>query len=366
MSSGTRALGERAQSMIDALAAISAEPDRLTRLYLTPEHKHAAHLVGDWMRRAGLAVRMDAAATMHGLLAGAAKGSRPRKRLLIGSHIDTVIDAGRYDGNLGVVAGILAAEEIRARGIGLPFDVEILAFGDEEGVRFPKTLFGSSTVAGALEPSMLDLVDAAGIKIGDALLAFGGDPASLAAESYRRADVVGYLELHIEQGPVLERAGEPLGVVSAIASQGRYRLSAKGEAGHAGTVPMALRHDALAAVAEAIGMIEEVASGGASNSLVATVGELTVNPGASNVIPGEVRFSLDVRAAHDRGPRAMRSRRSAAAFARSAPAAASSSAWRPCSRRRSRSARRPPARHRRGDPEHHRKAAARAHVRRRP
>ena len=290
-----RALGERSEAMIDALASITAEPGRLTRLYLTPQHKRAAHLVGDWMRRAGMAVRMDAAGTMHGLL----QGGSERKRLLIGSHIDTVIDAGRYDGNLGVVAGIIAVEEIQKRGVRLPFDLEVLAFGDEEGVRFPKTLFGSSTIAGVLEPAMLDLVDADGVKIGDALLDFGGDPQAAPHEAYRHEDVIGYLEVHIEQGPVLEAAGEPLGVVSAIASQGRYRLQVKGEAGHAGTVPMALRKDALAAAAEVIGLVEAVARRGAADSLVGTVGEMRVRPGASNVIPGAVTLSLDLRAASD-------------------------------------------------------------------
>jgi allantoate deiminase len=295
-----RELGERTQAMIDALAAISAEPDRLVRLYLTPEHRRAADLVGEWMRGAGLDVRMDAAGTVHGLRPAAGGGPMAQKRLLIGSHIDTVIDAGRYDGPLGVIAGIVALDEIRARGIGLPFAVEVLAFGDEEGVRYPKTLLSSSVIAGALDPTMPDMVDADGGRMGDALLAFGGDPEALAGEAYRPQDVVAYVELHIEQGPVLERAGEPLGVVTAIATQGRYRLTFKGEAGHAGTVPMALRHDALAAAAEAVLLVEAVAKKGTRASLVATVGEMRVLPGASNVIPGEVHFSLDVRAADDR------------------------------------------------------------------
>lgn len=297
--STTRELGERTQAMIDALASISAEPGRLVRLYLTPEHRRAAHLVGDWMRQAGLQVRMDAACTMRGYRPAPGKGPLSEKRLLIGSHIDTVIDAGRYDGPLGVIAGIVALEEIRGRGIVLPFGVEVLAFGDEEGVRFPKTLFSSSTVAGVLEPSMLDMVDGDGKRIKDTLLAFGGDPQALATEAYRPQDIVGYVELHIEQGPVLEQAGEALGVVTAIASQGRYRLSVKGEAGHAGTVPMALRHDALTAAAEIVTLVEEIGRKGEKHSLVATVGELRVLPGASNVIPGEVHFSLDVRAAGD-------------------------------------------------------------------
>ena len=142
-------------------------------------------LVGEWMRRAGLAVRMDAAGTMHGLMPAGADGPRTAKRLLVGSHIDTVVDAGAYDGNLGVVAGILAVEELRARGITLPFALEVLAFGDEEGVRFPKTLIISSAIAGSVNPSVLDLVDAAGMTMRAALAEFGGDPG-IAAEAYPR------------------------------------------------------------------------------------------------------------------------------------------------------------------------------------
>ncbi len=293
------ALGERAQTMIDALAQISAEPDKLTRLFLSPEHRRAAALVGEWMRRAGLAVRMDAAGTMHGLLPSTEQGPLAGKRLLVGSHLDTVVDGGRFDGNLGIIAGILAAEELRARGVRLPFALEVLAFGDEEGVRYPKTLMSSSALAGTLDATVLDLTDANGVTMRDALAEFGGDPEHLLAEAYKRPDVLGYLEVHIEQGPVLEQAGEPLGVVSAIASQGRYRLQVRGEAGHAGTVPMNVRHDALAAAAEIMTAIEEVGLAGGKAALVATVGEIKASPGASNVIPGLVELSLDVRAADD-------------------------------------------------------------------
>lgn len=295
----TKGLGERAHAMIDALAAITAEPGKLTRLYLTPEHKRAAEVVGTWMRRIDLSVRMDAAGTMHGLLPAGLPGSRSAKRLLVGSHIDTVVDAGRFDGNFGVVAAILAAEEIKARGIALPFALEVLAFGDEEGVRYPKTLISSSTIAGIVDRDILELTDASGMTLRAALAEFGADPDHIFAEAYLRGDVLGYLEVHIEQGPQLERHNEPLGVVSAIASQGRYRLNVRGEAGHAGTVPMTLRHDALAAAAEVITLVETVGRGGAKASLVTTVGEISVRPGASNVIPAEVRFSLDVRAATD-------------------------------------------------------------------
>ena len=140
MTDTAQPLGERAQAMIDALAMISADEGRLTRLYLTNEHREAARLTGEWMRRAGMKVRMDAAGTMHGLYG---TGEAGRQRLLIGSHIDTVVDAGRFDGTLGVISGIIAVDEIRRRGLSLPFDIEVLAFGDEEGVRFPKTLIGS-------------------------------------------------------------------------------------------------------------------------------------------------------------------------------------------------------------------------------
>lgn len=289
-------LGERAKAMLDTLAMISAEPDRLTRLYLTPAHKRAADLVAEWMRRAGMSVRMDAVAGIHGLVN---TGINTPRRLIVGSHIDTVVDAGRYDGTLGVVAAILAVEEIHARGIALPFALEVIAFGDEEGVRFPKTLIGSSAVAGALDPQVFEMTDPEGETVRNALLRFGCDPAALDSEAYRREDVVGYLEVHIEQGPFLETSAEPLGAVTAIAAQSRHRVRIAGEAGHAGTVPMSLRHDALTGAAEFIGMAEELAYKGERDNLVITVGEISVKPGAVNVIPGEARLSLDVRASSD-------------------------------------------------------------------
>jgi allantoate deiminase len=289
-------IGERAEAMIEALAKISVAHDRLTRLYLTPQHKQAAELVGEWMVHAGMSVRMDAAASMRGFLPAGLDGARSSRRLLIGSHIDTVIDGGRYDGTLGVVAGILAVEEIHARGISLPFGLEIIAFGDEEGVRFPKTLIGSSTLSGVFDPSALDTTDYYGETLRDALIQFGCDPDALASEAYRSDEVVGYLEVHVEQGPILERSDEPLGVVTAIAGQSRHRVRIKGVAGHAGTVPMAHRQDALAGAAEFIAMVEEIAHQGEEHQLVVTVGEISVKPGAVNVIPGEALMSLDIRA----------------------------------------------------------------------
>ncbi|MBZ9937823.1 allantoate amidohydrolase [Mesorhizobium sp. BR1-1-16] len=295
----TRQIGERAQAMVDALATVSADEGALTRLYLTPEHRRAAEMVSGWMDTAGLSARMDAAGTVRGALPPGAAGRNSNKVLLIGSHIDTVIDGGRFDGNLGVIAGILAVEQLKARGIALPFGLEVLAFGDEEGVRFPVTLTSSAVAAGVFDPNSLDVADAQGVTLREALVAFGGDPERLRQEAYQRPAVLGYLEVHIEQGPVLERAGEPLGVVSAIASQSRHRIRIRGEAGHAGTVPMEMRHDALAAAAEIILAVEAIARKGKKHALVATVGHVEVMPGASNVIPGDVRFSLDVRAATD-------------------------------------------------------------------
>ncbi|HWJ71861.1 MAG TPA: allantoate amidohydrolase [Kaistia sp.] len=295
----TRRIGERAQAMVDALATVSADEGALTRLYLTPEHRRAAAMVSGWMEAAGLSTRMDAAGTVRGALPPGAAGRNSNKVLLIGSHIDTVIDGGRFDGNLGVIVGILAVEQLKARGIALPFGLEVLAFGDEEGVRFPVTLTSSAVAAGVFDPRSLDVADAQGVTLREALVAFGGDPERLRQEAYQRPAVLGYLEVHIEQGPVLERAGEPLGVVSAIASQSRHRIRIRGEAGHAGTVPMEMRHDALTAAAEIILAVEAIARKGKKHALVATVGHVEVMPGASNVIPGDVRFSIDVRAATD-------------------------------------------------------------------
>ncbi|SHF91314.1 allantoate deiminase [Kaistia soli DSM 19436] len=300
----TRQIGERAQAMIDALSVISADEDALTRLYLTPEHRHAAEMVSGWMEAAGLSARMDAAGTVRGAMPPAATGRNSNKVLLIGSHIDTVIDAGRFDGNLGVIVGILAVEQLRARGIALPFGLEVLAFGDEEGVRFPVTLTSSAVAAGVFDTKALDVADEKGVTLREALIAFGGDPERLRQEAYQRPAVLGYLEVHIEQGPVLERAGEPLGVVTAIASQSRHRIRIRGEAGHAGTVPMEMRHDALMAAAEIMLMVEAIARKGKKHALVATVGHVEVMPGASNVIPADVRFSLDVRAATDEARKA--------------------------------------------------------------
>lgn len=292
-------LGRRAEAMLAELAAFTDGDGKLTRLYLSPAHRRAADHVAGWMAASGLDTAIDALGTVRGRLKPTAPGRAGNRRLLIGSHIDTVVDAGKYDGMLGVVAGLLALDEIRARGVELPFGVDLFAFGDEEGVRFPTTLASSSAIAGCLAPSDLDARDADGVALREALVAFGGDPAGSAALAYARDEALAYLEVHIEQGPVLESEGLPLGVVTSIAGQSRYTITVSGEAGHAGTVPMALRRDALAAGAEMMLAIEEVARNGAADNMVATVGRLALKPGAVNVIPAEVTFTLDIRAAAD-------------------------------------------------------------------
>ncbi len=292
-------LGVRAEEMLAELTAFSDGDNNLTRLYLSPAHRTAADRVALWMRAAGLDAALDALGTVRGRLKPTAPGRAGNRRLLIGSHIDTVVDAGRYDGMLGVVAGILAAEEIRARGIDLPFGIDVLAFGDEEGVRFPTTLVSSSAVAGCLVPSDLDARDADGVALRAALGAFGGDPEAVASAAYVRDETLAYLEVHIEQGPVLEAEQLPLGIVTSIAGQSRFSITVIGEAGPAGTVPMALRRDALAASAEMMLAIEDVARAGSVHQMVATVGRLAAKPGAVNVIPAEVTFTLDIRADAD-------------------------------------------------------------------
>ena len=292
-------LGIRAEAMLAELAAFTDGDGNLTRLYLSPAHRAAADHVAGWMRGAGLDAGLDALGTVRGRLKPTAPGRAGNRRLLVGSHIDTVVNAGRYDGMLGVVAGILAIEEIRARNIQLPFGVDVLAFGDEEGVRFPTTLVSSSAVAGCLVPSDLEARDADGVALRDALIAFGGDPDASMSAAYARDEVVAYLEVHIEQGPVLEAEGLPFGVVTSIAGQSRFSITVAGEAGHAGTVPMALRRDALAASAEMMLAIENVARAGGAHQMVATVGRLAARPGAVNVIPAEVVFTLDIRADAD-------------------------------------------------------------------
>jgi allantoate deiminase len=293
MTPNPQSLGERAATMIGELGAISAESNRLVRLFLTPEHRRAADLVTKWMQEAGLAVDEDALGTVRGRRGEGA-------RLLIGSHIDTAIDAGKYDGPLGVIAGIVAVGELAKTGRSLPFGIDVLAFGDEEGSRFPATFASSSACAGVFDRATLALPDRDGVTLADALRKYGKNPAHIAAAAYRPQDVVGYIEVHIEQGPRLEAEGRPLGVVTGIVGQSRLRVAVTGEAGHAGTVPMRLRRDALAGAAAMAQALEQIASAHLEDDMVGTIGRIEVAPGAVNIIPGQVSFTIDLRALTDR------------------------------------------------------------------
>src|SRR5437868_3248774 len=222
-------------------------------------------------------------------------GSSP---LLLGSHLDSVRDAGKYDGPLGVMVAIAAVQQLHDQNRRLPFAIEVLGFADEEGLRFGSTYLGSRAVAGIFDGRDLDLVDSAGVTMADAIRAFGGDPSGI-AEDRLSGELLGYCEVHIEQGPVLEARALPVGVVGGIAGQSRILIEFTGVAGHAGTVPMDRRRDALTAAAELVLAAE--AAGAAQPGLVATVGRLEVEPGAANVIPGRTTLSLDVRHADDGG-----------------------------------------------------------------
>ena len=287
-------IGPAVMARLDELARISSDPGALTRLYLTPEHRAAAILVQSWMAQAGLSAHLDAAGSVVGRYSGTEEHA---KTLIIGSHIDTIRDAGRFDGNLGVVVGIAAVAQLAARQIRLPFAIEVVAFGDEEGVRFPVTLTGSRALAGTFDPATFDVADDSDVTLRSALTAFGSDPQAVQDLARRRDDMLGYVEVHIEQGPVLERENLPVGIVTAINGATRVQVTVEGEAGHAGTVPMRYRHDAFLAAAEMALEIERIAL--FTDHLVATVGSVEVRPGVVNVIPARTVFTIDIRSSHD-------------------------------------------------------------------
>jgi allantoate deiminase len=285
--------------MLDELGRVTDEPGKLTRTFLSPAMRRANTRVSQWMRRVGFAVREDSV----GNLIGRVEAKSPAaKTLLIGSHLDTVRDAGKFDGALGVLLPIVALGELKRRGVALPFAVELLGFSEEEGVRFASAYLGSKGYTGQLRSADLQFRDATNVSIGDALKAHNNGRFTFPKPAVWGSNLIGYLEVHIEQGPVLENKKLAVGVVSAIAGQSRFKLSWTGKAGHAGTTPMALRRDALAGAAEFILLIEKFAR--SSPGLVATVGALTVSPGAANVIPGGVTHTLDVRHASDPARRA--------------------------------------------------------------
>lgn len=293
----------RIMARADELARHSAMDGGIERVYLSPEHAEVDALAADWMREAGLATRQDASGARVGRL----EGSRPGlPALILGSHLDTVPDAGRYDGPLGVLLAIEVARRIRESGRTLPFALETYAFAEEEGVRFGATLLCSRALAGTWTEDLWDLRDADGVSLRQAFTSFGLDPARVGEAARFTADpgdseagekgVVGYLEAHIEQGPLLEAADRPLGVVTTIAGARRMDITVTGEARHAGGTPYPRRRDALVGAAEAVVAIERI---GRDRDVIATVGRLHVEPGGVNVVPGQVVFSLDLRAETD-------------------------------------------------------------------
>jgi len=286
--------GDAIVARLQSLARHTDVAGEMTRFSLSPAHRAAADEVLSLFRAAGLAAEIDPLGTVVGRLAC---GRNDARTLLIGSHIDTVPNGGIYDGVLGVMAALAVVETIRDGGRKLPFDIEILAFSDEEGVRFPSPFSSSRAVAGTFDEKLLQERDKDGVTREDALRAFGCDPALWPTVARDPARLVGYLELHIEQGPVLEASGEALGVVSAIVGLSRGRMTITGKAGHAGTTPMDLRRDALACAAEIVLAIE--ALGRETAGLAATVGQLRVLPGAGNVIPGEASLVYDIRSPKD-------------------------------------------------------------------
>ena len=274
------------------LAACSDEPGYTTRTFLSDSMRVVLVKLTTWMSAAGMDVSVDAAGNLRGVYQGASKQAR---RLLIGSHLDTVPHAGAFDGVLGVVMGLSLVESLH--GTRLPFSIEVIGFSEEEGVRFGVPFIGSRAIVGELDKTLLAAQDSDGVTVAQAIRTFGLDPSRL-ADARTDANPLGYLEIHIEQGPVLEGAGRPLAVVDRINGRTSVDVTFVGAAGHAGTTPMNTRQDAVAGAAEWIGCVEAHAHG--TKALVATTGRLEVDPGAANVIAGRCRVTLDVRHADDR------------------------------------------------------------------
>lgn len=296
----SRQLAYEVMARLDELATYSEDPHGLTRVFLSPEQKRVSELVLGWMKEAGMEAWIDGIGNVVGRYEGTSPGL---PALMLGSHLDTVRNAGKYDGPLGVVTAIDCIKALNQRQERFPFAIEVVGFSDEEGTRFHATLLGSRAMAGTFDYGVLQNLDEKGISMVDAMQSYGLDPDKIVHVARRPTDLLAYVELHIEQGPILEAEGLPVGIVTSIAGATRLMVTVTGSAGHAGTVPMSLRRDALVAAAEAILFIEKRCSGktgvAVGDGLVGTVGQIQVLPGASNVIPGVARFSVDVRAPTD-------------------------------------------------------------------
>lgn len=286
--------GQEIMERAETLARHSEAPGMLTRTYLTPQHHAAAAQIAAWMQEAGMTVRRDAAGNVIGRYEGR---DAVAPAIVTGSHFDSVRNGGKYDGNLGVILPISCVAAWHKSGRRFAFPIEIIAFAEEEGVRFKATLLGSRAVAGSFDYGVLNSLDEQGISMRQAIADAGFDPEQLSAAAWPRAAIRAFVEVHIEQGPLLLENNLAVGVVTAISGASRFMVELEGLAGHAGTVPMALRRDAAMAAAE-IGLYIEQRCGGRAG-LVGTVGMLEVPNGAANVVPGAARFSIDIRAEQD-------------------------------------------------------------------
>lgn len=282
-------LGERIMALSEAAARHSEPGPGVTRVLGSPQHQAVLAELRDWMAGAGLTPELDAA----GNLVGRTPAVPGAKTLIIGSHQDTVRQGGRYDGMLGVLLPLVVLEDLHHSGQLPPLNIELVAFSDEEGARFSSTLVGSSALAGTFDPGMLAATDTAGATLASALRDLGADPAGIPALARTAGQVAGFLEVHIEQGPVLESLDLPVGVVTAITGIERHRVRVDGQAGHAGTTPMHLRRDALVAATEVVRAVDALCR--ETDDLVGVVGELTVTPGAVNVIPSRVDLTIELR-----------------------------------------------------------------------
>jgi len=289
-----RLFGPQVMDWAETLGAISDSEQGLTCAYMTPAHRRTAAQLLDWMLDAGMEAHVDAVGNVVGRYAAAQADA---KTLTTGSHYDTVRNGGKYDGRLGILLPIALVRHLNERGERLPFHLEVIGFAEEEGVRFRSTFLGSSAITGRFAPSLLEQQDGDGVNMRQALAAAGHDPSAIGAIARDPASLLGFVEVHIEQGPVLLERGLPVGVVTAIAGSSRYLVELSGVASHAGTTPMGMRRDAAAAAAEIVLLVEQRCSG--RGSLVGTVGQLEVPSGSVNVIPGQCRLSLDIRAASD-------------------------------------------------------------------
>jgi beta-ureidopropionase / N-carbamoyl-L-amino-acid hydrolase len=291
----TPRLGSVVMQQAETLAAFSDSTEGLTCAYMTKAHRKTAAQLASWMAEAGMQVAVDAV----GNVVGRYLSANPAAKILItGSHYDTVRNGGKYDGREGILVPIAVVRQLHETGEKLPFHLEVIAFAEEEGVRFKSTFLGSSAVAGRFDMTLLDRTDADGVSIRAALQAAGHDVERIVAIARNPADLLGFVEIHIEQGPVLLECGLPAGIVTSIAGSSRYMVELTGTASHAGTTPMGMRRDAAAASAEMVLAVERRCAG--IPDLVGTVGVLLVPDGSVNVVPGACRLSLDIRAADDK------------------------------------------------------------------